>query len=52
MAQAYPNSNFWAFDNHPASIEVAKQNAADAGVADKIHFEVTTAQDSSDKQLI
>lgn len=51
MAQAYPNSKFWAFDNHPASIEVAKQNAADAGVADKIHFEVTTAQTVPDKQF-
>jgi len=50
MAQAYPKSEFWAFDNHPASIEAAKQNAAAAGVDSRIHFEVATAQEFPDNQ--
>jgi len=50
MAQAYPNSKFWAFDNHEASIKSARENAAEAGVADRITFEVTTAQTFPDNQ--
>jgi 2-polyprenyl-3-methyl-5-hydroxy-6-metoxy-1,4-benzoquinol methylase len=44
MAQAYPNSEFWAFDNHEASIDHARKAAQDAGVADRVHFEVANAQ--------
>jgi 2-polyprenyl-3-methyl-5-hydroxy-6-metoxy-1,4-benzoquinol methylase len=50
MAQAYPNSEFWAFDNHEASIKSAKARAATAGVSDRIHFEVTSAQTIPDNQ--
>ena len=50
MAQSYPNSKFWAFDNHEASIKSARENAAAAGVADSITFEVTTAQTFPDNQ--
>jgi 2-polyprenyl-3-methyl-5-hydroxy-6-metoxy-1,4-benzoquinol methylase len=50
MAQTYPNSKFWAFDNHEASIKSARENAAEAGVADRITFEVTTAQTFPDNQ--
>jgi len=45
MAQAYPNSQFTGFDYHPASIERARQAAADAGVAERAAFEVAAAQD-------
>ena len=50
MAQTYPNSEFWAFDNHEASIRSAKENAAEAGVEDRIHFEVTSAMTIPDNQ--
>jgi 2-polyprenyl-3-methyl-5-hydroxy-6-metoxy-1,4-benzoquinol methylase len=50
MAQAYPKSQFWAFDNHEASINSAKGRAAAAGIEDRIHFEVTSAQSIPDKQ--
>jgi ubiquinone/menaquinone biosynthesis C-methylase UbiE len=50
MAQTYPNSKFWAFDNHEASIKSARENAVAAGVADRITFEVTTAQTFPDNQ--
>jgi 2-polyprenyl-3-methyl-5-hydroxy-6-metoxy-1,4-benzoquinol methylase len=45
MAQAYPNSRFWGFDNHEKSIETARQRARDAGVADRVTFEVANASD-------
>ena len=43
MAQAYPNSRFQGFDNHAPSIEHARKAAEDAGVADRITFEVASA---------
>lgn len=45
MAQAYPQSTFVGFDYHDASIERARQAAADAGVDDRTSFEVARAQD-------
>jgi 2-polyprenyl-3-methyl-5-hydroxy-6-metoxy-1,4-benzoquinol methylase len=50
MAQAYPNSRFWGFDNHEKSIETARQRAIDAGVADRVTFEVANASDFPDQQ--
>ena len=50
MAQAYPNSRFWGFDNHPKSIETARERAKDAGVSDRVTFEVANASDIPDKQ--
>ncbi len=40
MAQEFPNSRFWGFDVHEESILAARENAADAGVADRVAFEV------------
>ena len=51
MANAYPNSEFWAFDNHEASIEHAKRAAQEAGVTDRVHFEVASAQTIPNKQF-
>ena len=45
LAQAYPNSTVVGFDNHDASIEVARRAAAEAGVDDRVRFEVASAQD-------
>ncbi|HWC38551.1 MAG TPA: class I SAM-dependent methyltransferase, partial [Acidimicrobiales bacterium] len=45
MAEAYPNSRLWGFDYHPPSIEIARQRAAEAGVADRTTFEVAAAKD-------
>lgn len=44
MAQAYPASEFAGFDYHPASIERARKRAAEAGVADRVKFEVAYAK--------
>jgi SAM-dependent methyltransferase len=44
MAQAYPNARFIGFDYHQASIEAARARAAEAGVADRVRFEVATAK--------
>lgn len=45
MAEAFPQSTFVGIDYHPASIEVARGRAAEAGVADRVTFEVASAAD-------
>ena len=45
MAKHYPKSEFVGFDYHDKSIESAKQRAKDAGVNDRIRFEVAKAKD-------
>jgi SAM-dependent methyltransferase len=43
MAEAFPNSRFWGFDVHAASIEEARRNAAEAGLADRVTFDIGSA---------
>ena len=45
MAQAYPKSHFHGFDFHQPSIDAARQIAQEQGLADRVTFEVATAQD-------
>lgn len=45
MAKAYPKSTFVGFDYHELSIEQARQRAAQAGVTDRVCFEVANAKD-------
>ncbi|HWP42220.1 MAG TPA: methyltransferase domain-containing protein, partial [Blastocatellia bacterium] len=45
MAKAYPNSTFKGFDYHEASIEAARKAADEAGVSDRVSFEVAKAKD-------
>jgi SAM-dependent methyltransferase len=45
MAEAFPNSRFVGFDYHDASIDQARERAADAGLSDRVSFEVATAKD-------
>lgn len=45
MAQAYPNSTVIGFDFHPKSIELARQRATEAGVGDRVRFEVAKAKE-------
>jgi SAM-dependent methyltransferase len=54
MADAFPNSEFFGFDYHDASIERAREAAVDAGVGDRIAFEVASAKDypGSDYDLV
>ena len=47
MAQAYPDATFVASDYHKESIDVARQRAEEAGVADRIRFEVASAKSFS-----
>ena len=44
-AEAYPKSTVTGFDYHQASIDIARKRAAEAGVADRVRFEVASAQD-------
>jgi 2-polyprenyl-3-methyl-5-hydroxy-6-metoxy-1,4-benzoquinol methylase len=45
MAQAYPASTFIGFDYHEPSIARAREAATQAGVADRVQFEVARAKD-------
>ncbi len=43
MAQEFTNSTFLGCDYHAGSIEIARQRAEEAGVTDRVAFEVTPA---------
>ncbi len=43
LAQEYVNSRFTGSDYHDGSIELARKHAGDAGVADRVNFEVAAA---------
>ncbi len=45
MAQAYPKSTFIGFDYHDGSIQTARARAREAGVSDRVDFEVAHAKD-------
>jgi SAM-dependent methyltransferase len=43
LAQAYPRSEFVGFDYHVESIDAARAAAREAGVEDRVRFEIATA---------
>ena len=43
MAKAFPKSRFWGFDVHEGSIAAAQRIAREAGVHDRVSFEVAKA---------
>jgi SAM-dependent methyltransferase len=45
MARAFPASTFIGFDYHAPSIEAARKAAAEAGVDDRVSFEVASAKE-------
>jgi 2-polyprenyl-3-methyl-5-hydroxy-6-metoxy-1,4-benzoquinol methylase len=47
MAKAFPESRFIGFDYHGPSVDYARQAAKEAGVSDRVKFEVATAKDYS-----
>lgn len=54
MAEAYPDATVVGVDYHEESIEVARERARTAGVADRVDFEVATAREygGSDYDLV
>jgi SAM-dependent methyltransferase len=50
MAKAFPRSKFVGFDYHPPSIESARRRASDAGVSDRVRFEVASAKGYPSRQ--
>jgi SAM-dependent methyltransferase len=44
MAKAFPNSRFHGFDYHEGSIDTARQSAKDAGLGDRVNFDVHSAK--------
>jgi 2-polyprenyl-3-methyl-5-hydroxy-6-metoxy-1,4-benzoquinol methylase len=47
IARKYPNVIVDGFDNDALSIEIARENARAAGVADRVHFHVRDVSDPS-----
>jgi SAM-dependent methyltransferase len=47
LAKAYPNVTVDGFDFDESSIEIASRNAKEAGLADRVHFEVRDAAEPS-----
>lgn len=45
MAAAYPASTFVGFDAHPGSVEGARKQASEDGLAERVGFEVAGAKD-------
>jgi len=45
LAAAYPNSTVIGVDPHAGSLDSARKRAADLGLADRVSFELGTAQD-------
>ena len=45
MASGFPSSSFHGYDGHDASIATARQRATDAGVSDRVRFEVALANE-------
>jgi SAM-dependent methyltransferase len=45
LAASYPEAVVVGFDYHPASIDVARKRADEAGLGDRVRFEVATASD-------
>jgi SAM-dependent methyltransferase len=54
MAEAFPSSTFVGFDYHDGSIEAARRAAEQAGLSDRVSFEVASAKDypGSDYDLV
>lgn len=50
MAQAFPQSKFYAYDYHQMSLEKAKDRARRAGVYDRIEFRQALAKDYPNEQ--
>ncbi len=44
MAKAYPKSRFFGFDNHAPSIRRAREAAKEAGVGDRVSFDMAKAE--------
>ena len=44
MAAAFPNSTFYGFDYHDGSIQAARDLTKDAGLSDRVHFDVHSAR--------
>jgi len=54
LAKAYPRAEIIGFDYHDESIDQARRRAADAGIGNRVNFEIGTAQDfpGTDYQLV
>ena len=52
MAQAFPKSHFYGFDYHQPSIDNARRAAEEAGVGDRVTFDVASAKEYPRKIML
>jgi hypothetical protein len=50
MAEAFPNSRFHGFDTHRASLDEARRHAREAGVTERVNFELASAVEVADRR--
>jgi cyclopropane fatty-acyl-phospholipid synthase-like methyltransferase len=50
IAQAFPRVRLFGYDTHPSAIEIARQRATEAGVADRVTFDVASPTDFPGRQ--
>lgn len=51
LARRFPNARFFGYDLFPGNVEKARENAAEAGVADRTRFEVADFASGVDGQF-
>ncbi len=51
MAATFPNSTFYGFDTHADSVTEARRLAREAGLSDRVHFEVARASEIPNRQF-
>jgi SAM-dependent methyltransferase len=54
LAQAFPSSTIHGYDYHDGSIELARKNTIEAGLGDRVKFDVASAQtfEGNDYELV
>jgi SAM-dependent methyltransferase len=50
MADSFPNSRFYGFDTHAASLDEARQSAAAAGLSSRVDYALAKADDYPDRR--
>lgn len=51
MAEAFPNSTFFGYDNHPGSVAIARENAREDDLDSRVRFEIATAKNYPNEQF-
>jgi cyclopropane fatty-acyl-phospholipid synthase-like methyltransferase len=50
IAQAFPRARLFGYDAHPSAIEIARERASEAGVADRVTFDLASTTEFPGRQ--